>query len=362
MSTSSRVIENLLAQVGALQARRAELTGGGASLEEMAKRYEKYELKASMTHLSAGDQQAVTKLVEAAAILNRLFTVQLLGEEGSAAFDKVQAEHSSNVQLSRYMMINKGPYCVLDEGRNFLPQPNPFPDVKPERASFYPEDMTVAEFNSWASSLPKEEEEEARGFYTVIKRGADGKLFYTKYCEEYKAFLLPCMLLLREAAALTTNDSLRDFLTSRADAFGSNEYRESELKWMALDSPIEVTIGPYEVYEDELIGLKATFEAFVTIRDEAETAKLDLFQGMLQELEDNLPMDDAYKVKGIKSTPIRAVDVVYASGDTAGPQTLAFCLPNDEEVQHTPYTIHHTACTYRANTYSIHIFSKYSDV
>jgi hypothetical protein len=39
------------------------------------------------------------------------------------------------------------------------------------------------------------------------------------------------------------------------------------------------------------------------------------------------------QVKGIKPTPIRAVDVVFAAGDTAGPQTLAFCLPNDEDVR-----------------------------
>jgi hypothetical protein len=272
------VIENLLAQVAVLKAKRDDIAGGG-SLEEMAKRYERYELKAGMDNLSAGDQQAVSKLVDAAAILNELFTVQLLGNAGELAFKQLQENHRSNAQLSRYMRINKGPYCVLDEGRNFLPRPNPFPDVKPERASFYPEDMSSEEFNTWASSLEKGEEELARGFYTVIKRGADGKLNYTKYCDEYEKYLTPCAALLREAAALTTNKSLAAFLTSRAAAFHSNEYKDSELKWMALDSPIEVTIGPYEVYEDELLGLKATFEAFVTIRDEAETAKLELFQG-----------------------------------------------------------------------------------
>jgi hypothetical protein len=43
---------------------------------------------------------------------------------------------------------------------------------------------------------------------------------------------------------------------------------------MELKGTIEPTIGPYEVYEDELFNYKAAFESYVTIQDEAETAKL----------------------------------------------------------------------------------------
>ena len=60
---------------------------------------------------------------------------------------------------------------------------------------------------------------------------------------------------------------------------------------MDLDAPIEVTIGPYETYEDELFGYKAAFEAYMTLRDEAESAKLAKFSQYLQELENNLPFD-----------------------------------------------------------------------
>ena len=65
------------------------------------------------------------------------------------------------------------------------------------------------------------------------------------YSAFYRDFLEPAALRLREAAALTTNDSLRKFLNSRADAFLSDDYRDSDMAWMDLTGPIEVVIGPY---------------------------------------------------------------------------------------------------------------------
>ena len=103
---------------------------------------------------------------------------------------------------------------------------------------------------------------------------------------------------------------------------------------MDLDSPIEVTIGPYETYEDELFGYKAAFEAFVTITDVNESQKLAKFSSYLQELENNLPLDNRFKNKKIAAlAPIRVVDEVYASGEARrGVTTAAFNLPNDEKV------------------------------
>ena len=64
---------------------------------------------------------------------------------------------------------------------------------------------------------------------------------------------------------------------------------------MKLDAPIDVTIGPYETYNDDLFGYKAAFEAYVTLRDEQETAKLKMFADHLQEIENNLPLDAKYR-------------------------------------------------------------------
>src|SRR5207253_8053656 len=163
---------------------------------------------------------------------------------------------------------------------------------------------------------------------------ASGKLITVPYSQEYREFLEPAAKLLSEAAALTTNLTLKNFLYTRAEAFTSNDYYASDVAWMDLAAPIDVTIGPYETYEDELFGYKAAFEAFITLRDEAESAKLAKFGGYLQELENNLPIDPRYRNPKLgAASPIRVVDSVFSSGDgNRGVQTAAYNLPNDEQV------------------------------
>ncbi len=97
------------------------------------------------------------------------------------------------------------------------------------------------------------------------------------YSVEYQGELARAAELLRDAAALTAEPTLKAFLTKRADAFLSNDYYESDVAWMELKGAIEPTIGPYEVYEDEWFNYKAGFESFITLQDEAETAKLQKF-------------------------------------------------------------------------------------
>ncbi len=154
------------------------------------------------------------------------------------------------------------------------------------------------------------------------------------YSVEYQGELALAASLLREAAGLTAQPTLKAFLNARADAFISNDYYASDVAWMELDASIEPTIGPYEVYEDEWFNFKAAFEAFITIRDEAESKKLQVFGAELQGLENALPIDPALRNPKLGAlAPIKVVNVVFTAGDAnRGVQTAAFNLPNDERV------------------------------
>jgi len=114
----------------------------------------------------------------------------------------------------------------------------------------------------------------------------------------------------------------------------SNDYYESDMAWMDLDAPLDITIGPYETYNDEIFGYKAAFEAYVNLRDDEETAKLGAFTQHLQQIEDNLPIDPQYRNPKLgAAAPIRVVDQILSAGDGAhGVQTAAYNLPNDDRV------------------------------
>jgi hypothetical protein len=270
------------------------------------------------------------KIVAAAKYYDPLFLRQIWsGNE--ALLQKLRADKSPLGRLRlHYFMINKGPWSQLDGHEPFIQGVPP----RPPQANFYPDDMTKDEFNAWLNILSPEEKEKATGYFYTIRRDASRKLKTVPYSEEYRELLDPAAKLLREAAALTTNKTLKDFLNKRAAAFASNDYYDSDVAWMDLDAPIDVTIGPYETYEDELFGYKAAFEAYVTLRDQAESAKLAKFSQYLQEIENNLPIDAKYRNPKLGSaSPIRVVNEVFSSGEgNSGVQTAAFNLPNDERV------------------------------
>jgi hypothetical protein len=300
-------------------------------LEAKIARFAPTVVTADANRLSQNDRKALAKIIEAAKLLDPLFLRQAWS--GNEALETRLAADRSPIGRLRlhYFRINKGPWSQLDDNAPFVPG---VPTTKPPQAAHYPDDITKDEFEAWVKTLGESDREKATGFFYAIRRGPDRTLRAVPYSEEYRAFLEPAARLLREAAALTDNPSLKVFLTKRADAFASNVYYDSDVAWMDLDAPIDVTIGPYETYSDELFGYKAAFEAFVTLRDEAESAKLARFGGYLQDLENNLPIDPRYRNPKLgASSPIRVVNVVYASGEAnSGVQTAAYNLPNDERV------------------------------
>ena len=300
-------------------------------LEKKIARFAPTVLTADTAKLSPKDQQALAKIIEAAKLLDPLFLRQVWS--GNAALEaKLKADNSAaGRQRLNYFYINDGPWSRIDNNEPFI---EGVPHEKPPNANAYPDDMTKDEFDKWVAGLSEDEKKKATGFFYLIRRDASGKLMTVPYSQAYKEYLEPAAKLLREAAALTSNKTLADFLNKRADAFASDDYYDSDVAWMELDSPIDVTIGPYETYEDELYSYKASFEAYVTLRDDAETAKLAKFGAHLQELENNLPIDPKYRNPKLgAASPIRVVNEVFGSGEgNSGVQTAAFNLPNDERV------------------------------
>ncbi len=284
--------------------------------------------------LNAQEQKVVSVLIDASRYMDQIFSLQVSRDNPSLRQElSALAEKSPDHRLGlRYFDLMMGRWDRLLDDEPFI---SPFGSggAKPPGAGFYPSDMTREEFEKWIAAHP-EDQENFQNLYTVIRR-TEGKLTAVPYSEEYRATLESAAGKLREAADLAANASLKSFLLQRANAFLSNNYHDSDVAWVEMDSPVEVVIGPYEVYEDGIFNAKASFEAFITAVDRPESEKLKVYIRHLPAMEKSLPIPEEHKnlKRGTGST-IKVVQEIFTAGDARrGVQTSAFNLPNDEMIR-----------------------------
>lgn len=299
------------------------------NLAEARAKIAKIEMRPDTSYLSAEEKQVVNLLIQAAEKMSDIYLRQNYAANPQVRRAISVSRRADQAQLLDMFDLYFGPWDELADGHPFWGTKS-----KPAGAGFYPEDLTKDQFDAYLAAHP-DEKAALTSPYTVVRRDGS-KLVAVPYSKAYAEFLEPAAKLLDQAAAITTNASLRKFLMLRAKAFRTDDYYESELAWMDLkDTPIEVAIGPYETYTDELYGAKTAFEAFVTLRNPAASAALDKYKHYLKDMEANLPVAESYKnfQRGFES-PIAVVDQVRGGGDNQpGVQTVAFNLPNDERVR-----------------------------
>ncbi|MGD8412723.1 MAG: peptidase [Candidatus Latescibacterota bacterium] len=319
-----------------------------AQLEKDIGKYAQVKIPVDRAVLSAPEMDALKKLVQAGGVMDEVFLRQVWA--GNVAMRDRLKEASAKGgedgklmgELYHYFRINFGPWDRLEEDAPFI---GTLP--KPPGANFYPEDLSAKQFEDWIAKHP-DDAEAFKSYFTCIRRDGD-KLKAVPYSDEYKPLLGKAAILMNEAADILTDPAnqsqfrdgvdyttLAAFLRSRAAAFGSNDYFQSDMDWMDVkDNIIDVTIGPYEVYEDNLFGYKAAFEAFIAVKHPEDSRQLADLKDFLPGMEMNLPILEEHKNpdRGTES-PISVVDVVFVGGDSkAGVQTIAFNLPNDERVR-----------------------------
>jgi hypothetical protein len=278
------------------------------------------------SYLTTEEREVVNLLIQAADLMQPIYLRQVSADNARL---RAEIEKSGDkAKLARFDQM-MGPWDEMDEDKPFIGS-----TPRPPGGGFYPEDLTQAEYEAYVKAHP-DEATQLNSLYTVVKRDGD-KLVAVPYSVEYREWLEPAAKLLEQAAAKTSNASLKKFLTLRAKAFRTDDYFESELAWMDLkDTPIEVVIGPYETYTDRLFGRKAAFEAYVGLRNPQESAALDVYKSHLRDMEAHLPVEERYKnfKRGFES-PISVIDQIAAGGDSKhGIPAIAFNLPNDERVR-----------------------------
>ena len=282
--------------------------------------YYPVDLSADLSGYTQNQKEMLSLLIDASKIMDDLFWKQAFGEDKAAFLAKID-----DPKIKQFAEINYGPWDRLNGDKAFLSGY----EEKALGAEFYPSDMSKAEFEQATFS-------DKDGLYSIVNREDDRSLKAVSYSSVYEAELANAAALLLQASQLAENEEFAKYLSLRAAALLSNEYQASDLAWMDMKSnPIDVVIGPIEVYEDQLYGYRAAFESYVLLKDMAWSERLAKYAAFLPALQQGLPVDAEYRAEMPGTdADLNAYDVIYYAGHSnAGSKTIAINLPNDEQVQ-----------------------------
>lgn len=299
-----------------------DTAGVGGGLSE----YTTVALTFDSSALTPRERQMLPLLVDAAKAMDSIYWDQAYGSRDSL----LMAVNDPDIR--RFIDINYGPWDRLNDNAPFVTEIGP----RPDGANLYPKDITKEQFEAELAKSSQAHADSLKSLYTLVRRGANGTLNAVPYHVAYKSHNEVAAAKLREAAALADDAGLKKYLTLRATALLTDEYRASDLAWMDMkNNTVDVVIGPIETYEDGLYGYKAANEAYVLIKDKSWSDRLSRYATMLPALQRGIPVADAYKSeKPGTDSDLNAYDAIYYAGQAnAGAKTIAINLPNDETVQ-----------------------------
>lgn len=290
-----------------------------ATVEPQPDNYATFRLTSDLSALGKHERAMIPLLIEAAKIMDTLFMWQAYGDPAQIA------DLGTTPAEKQYVQINYGPWDRLANNAPFIQGVG----EKPKGANFYPPDMTKEDFE--AADL-----EHKTSLYTFIRQDESGQLATQWYHERFANQLARAAELLRQAEALALDPGLKQYLSLRAEALVTDEFLDSDMAWMDMkNNTLDIVIGPIETYEDQLFGYKASYEAYVLVKDQSWSERLAKYAQFLPMLQKELPVDEAYKQEEPGTdADLNAYDVIYYAGDcNAGSKTIAINLPNDERVQ-----------------------------
>jgi zincin-like metallopeptidase len=329
-------------------------------------------LAPELAHLSEGEKKAVAKLLEAGKVFQSLYEIQrhpevLSSYQKLVELDRATGGKPATSNLIMLYRLFQGPIATtLDNKREaFLP----VAQVEPGK-NVYPWAVKKDEIESYLSAHPDKREEfldlrsvvrrataeNLRRDLAVIRKypvldtlhpglresltpslaSVRGKVshhgdgFYAiPYSVAYADELMKAYGLLNEAADAVEKDDeeFARYLRNRARDLLSDDYESGDAAWVTGHfKNLNAQIGSYEVYDDELYGVKSFFGLSLLATRQKETTALREAMKGLQALEDSLPYENHKKIR--EDIPVGVYDVIADFGQTRGGNT-ATILPNE---------------------------------
>ncbi len=289
------------------------------NIKDRLAQYAPVGLTVDLSHLSHSERRILPLLLESARAMDDAFWIQNYGNR-----DELLAS-TSDPGVRRLILFNYGPWDRLRCYEPFVAGV----DARAPGANFYPPDVTKEEFETSALDNP------ALKFpYTMVRRDRKGNLSAVPYHSFFGRQVQLAAESLRKAAKLTDEAALKTFLSMRADALLTDDYRASDFAWVDMKATtLNVLIGPMEI-ADRLFGLKTAYAASILVKDFDGSARVGHFASFLQRFQDNLPIEDAYRQErpGFESD-LAVYDVLHYAGFDRSSPPLGVAWPDDEEVR-----------------------------
>lgn len=291
----------------------------GMNSKERLAQYALIRLAADPGALSDRERDLLPLLIEAARATDDAFWIQNYGDRNELL------SAVSDLDLTRLIEFNYGPW---DRLRNY----EPFvagAGARPPGANFYPRDVTGEEFEASVDGNPA-----LKSPYTMVRRDRQGNLVAFPYHIFFRDQMQRAASRLRQAAALAENSALSTFLSLRAEALLTDDYRASDFAWMDMKTTaLNILIGPMEV-ADRLFGLKTAYAASILVRERDRSKALRHYTTLLPRMQRALPVPAAYRQErpGLEGD-LAVYDVLYYGGYDRFSPPLGVAWPADEEVQ-----------------------------
>jgi len=297
-------------------------------LKQRLARFHQVEMPFHSAGLTVRERQMVSKLVDASRYLDDIYWRQT-DPEGLQLYESLEGStNPKDIELRRYLWINGSRFDLVDGNKPFVGTA-----PMPPGGGFYPQGLTREQIEQYVKDHPEKRQEIYSS--TTVVRWHDKELEGLPYHIAYRSFLDPAAKDLREAADLSPDPAFATFLRLRADALLSDDYFKSDIAWLELKNPkFDVIFAPYETYNDNLLGVKATYGTAVLVRNEDESRRMETFKKYVPEIQDALPVPerDRPSMQGLE-TPLEVMDSPFRAGDLGhGYQAVADNLPNDPRV------------------------------
>ncbi len=320
-------------------------------------------LDPDLSALTPGEQAAVSKLIEAGHIMNRLYEDSLHPQALEAKHD-LQALHQGGRHtrslLDLYYMF-KGPIAsTLDNqrvpflpvtaeepGKNVYPagmsreKMDPILETRPELAAGLLDVRTVVREtseNNLKHDLAMLDQYPMldglhpglRGQLEALLSGKDETAVYAlPYSVRWAPGIMKIYALLNAASTDVASDDpdLAAYLSLRARDLVSDNYEGGDAAWVrGRFKHLNAQVGSYEVYADALYGVKSMFSLNILARDEEKSSELTAALGGLQAIQDSLPLGAGRKIQ--QDIPVGVYNIIADFGQSRGSNT-ATILPND---------------------------------